>query len=82
MWWCAWGEVDGGGTLDAGEESRLAWEGGVLGMDRGRMVELSESVGDIIGHVYVDDVLVVVPMKGESAKVAASPISRDGVGGG
>ena len=82
MWWCAWGEVDGGGTLDAGEESRLAWEGGVLGMDRGRMVELSESVGDIIGHVYVDDVLVVVPMKSESAIVAASPISRDGVGGG
>ena len=27
VWWCAWGEVDGGGTLDAGEESRLAWEG-------------------------------------------------------
>ena len=51
-------------------------------MDRGRMVELSESVGDIIGHVYVDGVLVVVPMKGESAKMAASPISRDGVGGG
>ena len=46
------------------------------------MVEFSESVGDIVRHVGVNDVIGVVPMKSEAAIVAASPISSDGVGGG
>ena len=51
-------------------------------MDWRRMVEFSESVGDVFRHVDVDDVLGVVPVESEAAIVAASPIGSDGVGGG
>ena len=46
------------------------------------MVEFSESVGDVVRHVDVYDVLGVVPMESEAAIVAASPIGSNGVGGG
>ena len=43
------------------------------------MFEFLKSVGDILGHVDIDEAIVVIPMEGEATVVAASPIGSDGV---
>ena len=43
------------------------------------MFEFAKCVWDILGHVDIDEAIVVVPMEGEATVVAASPIGSDGI---